>query len=104
MLAIDLKGKIALVTGASGELGRVIARTLAECGADVALHYHSGKDRAEQAAQAVRSCGVRAVTVQADITDYESVLQMQKQIKQTLGSVDLVVANAVIQYEWKSVL
>ena len=104
MLAIDLKGKIALVTGASGELGRVIARTLAECGADVALHYHSGKERAEQTAETVRSCGRRALTVQADVTDYESVLQMQKQIKQTLGTVGLIVANAVIQYEWKSVL
>ena len=104
MLTIDLKGKTALVTGASGELGRVIARTLAECGADVALHYHGGKERAERVAETVRSYGRRALTVQADITDHESVLQMQKQIKQTLGTVDLIVANAVIQYEWKSVL
>lgn len=104
MLAIDLKGKTALVTGASGELGRVIARTLAECGADMALHYHGGKDRAERVAEAVRSRGVKALTVQADVTDYESVLQMQKLIRQELGRVDLIVANAVIQYEWKSVL
>lgn len=104
MLTIDLKGKTALVTGASGELGRVIAQTLAECGADMALHSHSGKERAEQVAQTVRSLGRRALTVQADITDCESVLQMQKKIKQELGTVDLIVANAVIQYEWKSVL
>ena len=39
MLPIDLTGKIAVVTGASGQLGRVLARTLARCGADVALHY-----------------------------------------------------------------
>lgn len=104
MLAIDLKGKTALVTGASGELGRVIAWTLAECGADVALHYHSGKERAEQVAEAVCSCGRRALTVQADVTDRESVMQMQQRIKQELGIVELIVANAVIQYEWKSVL
>ena len=104
MLAIDLNGKTALVTGASGELGRVIARTLAECGADVALHYHSGKDRAEQVAKTIRACGRKALTVQADVTEHESVMQMQKRIKQELGTVDLIVANAVIQYEWKSVL
>lgn len=104
MLNIDLNGKIALVTGASGELGRVIARTLAECGADVALHYHSGKERAEKVAEQISACGRRALTVQADITDLESVLQMQRTVKQELGTVGLVVANAVIQYEWKSVL
>lgn len=104
MLAIDLSGKTALVTGASGELGRVIARTLAECGADLALHYHSGKERAERVAETVRSCGRRALTVQADITEHESVMEMQRQIRQTYDTVDLVVANAVIQYEWKSVL
>lgn len=104
MLTIDLTGKIALVTGASGELGRVIARMLAECGADVALHYHSGKERAERAAEAVRACGRKALIVQADVTNYESVMQMQKQVRQELGIVDLIVANAVIQYEWKSVL
>lgn len=104
MLTVDLKGKIALVTGASGELGRVIARTLAECGADLVLHYHNGKERAEQVAEAIRSYGGKALTVQADVTDYESVMQMRRQIKQELGAVDLIVANAVIQYEWKSVI
>ena len=40
-MKIDLSGKTALVTGATGDLGRVIAMTLARCGADVALHFHS---------------------------------------------------------------
>ncbi len=50
MLQIDLSGKNALVTGASGELGRVIAMTLAECGADVALHYYGHREQAERTA------------------------------------------------------
>lgn len=104
MLQIDLSGKIALVTGASGELGRVIARTLAECGADVALHYLNSREKAEKAAETVRSLGRKAFVVQADITNYDSVMEMQQQVKQALGAVSLVVANAVIQYEWKSVL
>ncbi|MDP6416883.1 MAG: hypothetical protein QGG54_17890, partial [Gammaproteobacteria bacterium] len=40
MLQLDLSGKIAVVTGASGDLGRVMVRTLAKCGADVAIHYN----------------------------------------------------------------
>ena len=44
---IDLSGKKALVTGGSGGLGRTIVRTLADCGADVAVHYFSDSKNAE---------------------------------------------------------
>ena len=54
MLAIDLTGKIAVVTGASGELGRVIAPTLAKAGANVAVHYHKCKEMAQQVLQQVQ--------------------------------------------------
>ena len=94
MLELDLNGKTALVTGASGELGRVIARTLAECGADVAVHYNGSRERAEQTAQSVRALGRRALIVQA----------MQQTIRSQLGVTDLIVANAVIQYRWTSIL
>lgn len=104
MLELDLNGKTALVTGASGELGRVIARTLAECGADVAVHYNGSRERAEQTAQSVRALGRRALIVQADVTDADSVQAMQQTIRAELGATDLIVANAVIQYRWTSIL
>lgn len=103
-MTIDLTGRIALVTGASGELGRVIARTLAECGADVAVHYHGNREKAERTAETIRACGRRAFVVQADVTDPESVLAMHNEIRANLGTVDLIVANAVIQYAWTSIL
>lgn len=104
MLQINLNGHIALVTGASGELGRTISRILAECGADVVVHYCRSKEKAERTAEAVREAGRRAFLVQCDVTDYEDVMRMQKTVAEEFGTVDLIVANAVIQYEWKSVL
>ena len=104
MVSIDLSGKLAVVTGASGELGRVIARTLAEAGADVAVHYRGAEEKADATADAIRALGRRTMTVQADITDEDSVFAMRDAIGAELGSPDIIVNNAVIQYNWVSVL
>ena len=104
MLKIDLSGKIALVTGASGELGRVIALTLAECGADVVVHYHQNRQRAEPVAENIKKLGRRVCLVGADLTKSEAVLAMQKQVEKELGAPDILVNNAVSQDKWKPVL
>jgi len=103
-MQIDLSGKIALVTGATGELGRVMARTLALCGADIVIHYNSSQSKALELQRELEALGRRAVCVQADITKQESVLDMQKAAAAQLGDVDIVVANAVVQYAWTTVL
>jgi len=103
-LEIDLSGRIALVTGASGELGRVIARTLAQCGAGVAVHYFGNREKAESTLETVRAAGVRGMCVQADVTDEKSVRALRDAIVPKLGEVDILVPNAVIQYPWKTVL
>lgn len=103
MIPIDLSGKIALVTGGSGQLGRVMVRRLAESGADVIIHYHQNRAKAEELVSELTKQGVRAMAVQADITNAESVQRMQKETAE-FGSPDIVVNNAVIQYDWKSVL
>ena len=48
MLELDLTGKTALITGATGQLGRVMAHTLADCGADIAVHYHANRLQADK--------------------------------------------------------
>jgi 3-oxoacyl-[acyl-carrier protein] reductase len=104
MLKIDLSGRLALITGASGELGRVITRTLASCGADVAVHYHQARDKAEALRDEVRALGVRAMCVQADVGQAASVAAMQEAVAGELGDPGIVVNNAVVQYEWTRVL
>ena len=103
-MTINLKGKTALVTGASGQLGRVMAQTLAACGADVAVHYVQNKTMADDLAGKIKTMGCRALAVQADITKEASVNKMRDIVTEKLGHVDIVINNAVIQYQWTSIL
>lgn len=102
---IDLRGKKALVTGASGELGRVMAKTLAICGADVAVHYFGNEAKADKVASEIRSAGVKSMVVRADVTSGQSVREMAAAMERDFGMPDIVVANAVIQiHPWSNVL
>ena len=103
-MQIDLSGRIALVTGATGQLGRVIARALAECGADVAVHFHRNAGQAQVLVGEIQSLGRRAVAVQADVTQRSDVLAMRDVVARTLGAPGIIVNNAVIQYQWTRVL
>jgi 3-oxoacyl-[acyl-carrier protein] reductase len=103
-MEINLSGKIALVTGATGELGRVMAQTLASCGAAVVVQYLKNQTGAEELVRVISSRGGRAFTVQADITDEQSVDRMKNAVKDALGNPDIVVNNAVSQYAWTSIL
>ncbi|MFT3951151.1 MAG: SDR family oxidoreductase [Oscillospiraceae bacterium] len=103
-MKIDLTGKKALVTGGSGELGRVIVRKLAECGADVAVHYHQNRTKAEELVAELTAAGRRACAVAADVTDKESILAMRGALEAEFGLPDVLVCNAVVQYLWKTVI
>ncbi len=104
MLEINLKGHLALVTGGSGQLGRVICRTLGDCGADVIVHYHRNEKKAHELCEELGKKGVHSLAVQADVTDEASIRAMQAQVEAELGSPDILVNNAVIQYQWVRVL
>ena len=105
MLNIDLSGRIAVITGATSELGRVMVRTLAKAGADVAIHYLKNEELAKSLLSEVQAMGRRGCIVQADVTVEASVLAMRQRLTTQLGDADIVVNNAVIQcYPWQSVL
>lgn len=103
-MSIDLSGHLALVTGGSGRLGSVIAASLAVAGANVAIHYHLNRDAAIRVKKECECTGTRLEIFQADVTDLQSVQDMQFAVNERMGSPDIVVANAVTQYEWTSVL
>ncbi len=103
-MQIDLSNKIAVVTGGSGQLGRVMCRTLAACGADIAVHYHGNQSKAEAVRDEIIAMGRRAIAVQADVTDADSVFAMRDIIVEQLGHPQIIVNNAVIQYNWVHVL
>jgi len=104
MLNLNLSGKLAVVTGASGDLGRVMARTLADCGADVVVHYLKNKDMASKVQGEVKALGRKSIIVQADVTVEADVNRMRDQIVKELGAPHIIVNNAVIQYPWKNLL
>ena len=104
MINIDLSNKIALVTGGTGELGRAMVRTLADCGADVAIHFHKASGKAAELQQELRAKGRRACMVQADITQPADIQRMHGQIAAELGSPDIIVNSAVGQYQPTKVL
>jgi 3-oxoacyl-[acyl-carrier protein] reductase len=104
MIAIDLTGKTALVTGATGQLGRVMVRTLAEAGADVAIHYHGHAAKAHELAETLQGMGRKTLAVQGDVTRKTDVERMRETVLGGLRPPDIIVNNAVIQYDWKPVL
>ena len=104
MIPIDLSGKIALVTGASSDLGKVMAVVLAQSGADVALHYHHNRERAEKVGAEITALGRRFCLVTGDVSDETSVKAMKEVIVKELGSPDIVVTNANNANPWKLIL
>ncbi|HEX6030936.1 MAG TPA: SDR family oxidoreductase [Tepidiformaceae bacterium] len=89
-----LKGKVALVTGASRGVGARTAVLLGEAKAHVVINYRDKVKRAEEVAEEVRRLGAKAMTVKADITSAEETQLMFAAIKAAFGRLDILVLNA----------
>jgi 3-oxoacyl-[acyl-carrier protein] reductase len=90
----DLKGKSILITGASTGIGAAAARAFAQYGANVAVHYNSSKDKAEEVAKDVRALGVTAITVGADVRDSKAIDAAVAQVVDAFGKIDVLINNA----------
>ena len=89
-----LKGRVAIVTGASRGIGRAIALALAESGADVVVNYAGSEQAAREVAGEIERLGQKALIVQADVADAGQVDQLVKQTLDAFGKVDILVNNA----------
>lgn len=91
-----LKGKHAIVTGASRGIGRTIALEFAKHGANVAVNYAGSEDKAKEVVEEIKQYGVEAFPIQADVSDEASVKKMVKEVIGTFGGLDILVNNAGI--------
>ena len=94
-----LQGKVALVTGASKGIGAAIARELAARGAAVAVNYSGSKAGADKVVADIKAAGGKAIAVQANVADPDSIGPLIKSVVTQLGPIDILVNNAGI-YEF----
>jgi len=109
-----LAGKVALVTGSSRGIGRAVAMELASEGADIAVNYMTSTAAAEVTVREMEALGVRAIAIQADISNADQVDQMVSTILDELGDLSILVNNAGLtrdglvvrmsQKHWKEVI
>ena len=94
-----LQGKVALVTGASKGIGAAIAKELASQGAAVAVNYSGSKEAAEKVVSEIKQAGGKAIAVQANVADPDSIGPLIKSVVKAFGPIDILVNNAGI-YEF----
>ncbi|GAB4471453.1 MAG: SDR family oxidoreductase [Anaerolineales bacterium] len=85
-----------LITGAGRRIGRELALAAAQAGANVAIHYNSSADGAEQTAQEIRSLGRKAITLSADLAQVDQLHMLIEQAEHRLGALTALVNNASI--------
>ncbi len=111
---MDLRGKVALVTGASRGIGRACAAKLASCGATVAVNFLSSKEGAAESVRLVQSYGVPGIAIRADVSDAQDITAAVEFVRERFGRIDIIVSNAaaggfrplmnVTPANWESVL
>src|SRR5436309_8262707 len=94
---LKLRGRTALVTGASRNIGRAIALAFAAEGADLVLNTRANAEELEAVAAECRKAGVRVVTVLADVADATACEAMVRRGLAELGAIDVLVCNAAIR-------
>ncbi|MGV3682363.1 MAG: SDR family NAD(P)-dependent oxidoreductase [Acidovorax sp.] len=98
-----LAGKVALVTGGSRGLGAATALALADQGADVAISYVASADKAQAVVAQLQAKGVRAIAIQSDQADMAAAKPLVAQVLAQLGQLDILVNNAAIAVQGKTV-
>jgi len=93
----ELEGRVALVTGASRNIGRAIALALADAGANVVVNARKSLDEARDVVKEIEKRGGKAVASLADVADEQAVMTMVRSSIDTFGRLDLLVNNAAVR-------
>jgi 3-oxoacyl-[acyl-carrier protein] reductase len=94
MLDIDLRGRVALITGGSRGLGRATARAFARAGAKIAFGYLANREAADETLRMLGELGAEAVAIQADITTRAGCAELHAAAVRGVGKIDILVNNA----------
>ena len=92
----ELKGKVAIVTGASKGIGAGIAKGMAEAGAAVVVNYASSKEGADRVVSEITGKGGKAIAIQGDVSKAADVKRLFAETKRAFGAPDVLVNNAGI--------
>jgi NAD(P)-dependent dehydrogenase (short-subunit alcohol dehydrogenase family) len=96
---MQIKNKVALVTGGGHRVGKAISIALAQRKANIAVHYHTSQSFAEDTTQELRNLGVEALCVKGNIAVKDDWLQMKDAILKKWGRIDILINNAAIFYK-----
>ncbi|GLC29863.1 3-oxoacyl-[acyl-carrier-protein] reductase [Clostridium omnivorum] len=91
-----LKGKTAVVTGGAKGIGKAIALKLADLGANIVINYRSSEKEAESIIEELKTKGIKALAVKADVSKFEEAEVIMKAAVAEFGSLDILVNNAGI--------
>jgi 3-oxoacyl-[acyl-carrier protein] reductase len=91
---MEIKGCVAIVTGGTGALGRLICRALARNGANVALVYQSSATIAKETMEDLQKEGIRAIAIQADVSIHGDVNRLVETVRKEFGRIDILINDA----------
>jgi len=93
---MDLRGKVALVTGGGRRVGRALALALGQRGASVAVHFNESGDGARDVADAITKLGGRARAFPSNLTDTNAPPALVKEVVNALGALDILINSAAV--------
>ena len=89
-----LQGKVALITGGARGIGRATAIKLAQAGCDIAINYFNSSDEAEKLCDELQALGVKAIAIQANVSDLSSVKECFAEFAKHFSHLDILISNA----------
>jgi 3-oxoacyl-[acyl-carrier protein] reductase len=93
---MDLKNRVAIVTGGASGIGRSISLELAKQGCQIVVNYNRSKESAQSLIKEIEAMGVKAIAVQANIGNFEEAKKLVDAAKEAFGQIDILVNNAGI--------